>query len=129
MKSFKLRVWRRSCRSCWSRPAVVLAQTRTAAKPRRGDGGDEGGTAAGAAQQYTRQQIDQLIAPIALYPDQLLAQVLMAATYPQQLVEAADWLQDPRTPRSRGDELVAALDRCNGIRASRRWSPFRRSSG
>src|SRR4051794_21571225 len=33
----------------------------------------------------SQQQIDQLIAPIALYPDQLLAQVLMAATYPKQL--------------------------------------------
>ena len=37
------------------------------------------------------QQIDQLVAPIALYPDPLLAQTLMAATFPQQVVDAFDW--------------------------------------
>jgi hypothetical protein len=41
----------------------------------------------------TAQQIDQLVAPIALYPDPLLAQVLPASTYPQQVALAAQWLQ------------------------------------
>src|SRR5205085_9049296 len=62
-----------------------------------------------AAAHYTRQQIDQLVAPIALYPDQLLADVMMAATFPQQLVEAGQWLQDPGHAELRGDALVAAL--------------------
>src|SRR5438132_2917981 len=62
-----------------------------------------------SAPHYTRQQIDQLVAPIALYPDQLLSQVLMAATYPQQIVEAAQWLQQPGNSDLKGDALVAAL--------------------
>jgi hypothetical protein len=39
-------------------------------------------------------QIDQLVAPIALYPDSLLTQVLMASTYPLEVVEAARWSHD-----------------------------------
>ena len=109
MNSFKLRVMAQVL------PFLLIAPGLThgadaAAEPRRGDGGDEGGAATGRSAQYTRQQIDQLIAPIALYPDQLLAQVLMAATYPQQLIEAADWLQDPQHAGLQGDELMQALE-------------------
>ncbi|OSJ32088.1 hypothetical protein BSZ19_19790 [Bradyrhizobium japonicum] len=39
-------------------------------------------------------QIEQLVAPIALYPDALLSQILMASTYPLEIVEAARWSQD-----------------------------------
>jgi hypothetical protein len=39
------------------------------------------------------QQLQQLVAPIALYPDSLVAQVLAAATYPQQVQEAENWIQ------------------------------------
>ena len=39
------------------------------------------------------QQLDQLVAPIALYPDALVAQILTASTYPQQVQEAAAWMQ------------------------------------
>jgi hypothetical protein len=39
----------------------------------------------------TREQLDQLVAPIALYPDSLLAQVMMASTYPLEIVQAARW--------------------------------------
>ena len=51
---------------------------------------------AGAPQQqgakaFSQAELDQLMAPIALYPDALLAQVLMASTYPLQIVEAARW--------------------------------------
>src|SRR6266550_5514802 len=45
------------------------------------------------AAQQTPEQIQQLVAPIALYPDALVAQVLAAATYPDQIVEADRWLQ------------------------------------
>jgi hypothetical protein len=62
-----------------------------------------------AAPIYTPQQLDQLLAPIALYPDQLLMQVLIAATYPQQIVDAGAWLQDPNNTKLGGDALVAAL--------------------
>ena len=39
----------------------------------------------------TAQQLEQLVAPIALYPDDLLSQVLMASTYPLEVVQAARW--------------------------------------
>jgi Protein of unknown function (DUF3300) len=42
----------------------------------------------------TPEQLQQLVAPIALYPDELVAEVLAAATYPAQVVEADRWLQD-----------------------------------
>ncbi len=61
------------------------------------------------APTYAAQQLDQLLAPIALYPDPLLAQILMAATYPLEIVEAARWVQDPNNARLRGDQLDAAL--------------------
>ncbi|MGB4854315.1 MAG: DUF3300 domain-containing protein, partial [Candidatus Dechloromonas phosphoritropha] len=40
---------------------------------------------------FTVEQLDQMLAPIALFPDALLSQVLMAATYPSDVVQAADW--------------------------------------
>ncbi len=47
------------------------------------------------------QDLQQLVAPIALYPDALLAQILAAATYPTQVVEADRWIQ-PRTASLKG---------------------------
>src|SRR6202051_1374429 len=41
---------------------------------------------------YTQQQLDQMLAPIALYPDQLVSQILMASTFPLKLVEATRWV-------------------------------------
>lgn len=40
----------------------------------------------------SQAQLEQLVAPIALYPDPLLAQILMASTYPLEIVEAARWI-------------------------------------
>ena len=45
------------------------------------------------AAKQTPEQVQQLVAPIALYPDALVAQILAAATYPDQVVEADRWLQ------------------------------------
>src|ERR1700681_407072 len=45
------------------------------------------------AAQQTPAQLQQLVAPIALYPDALVAQILAGATYPDQIVEADRWLQ------------------------------------
>src|SRR5207249_2222217 len=44
-------------------------------------------------QLLSPQQLDDLVAPIALYPDQLLSQVLVASTYPLEVVEAQQWIQ------------------------------------
>src|ERR1700682_6197612 len=45
------------------------------------------------APAFNQQELDQMLAPVALYPDALLAQVLMAATYPQEVADAARWVQ------------------------------------
>jgi hypothetical protein len=54
-------------------------------------------------------QLDALVAPIALYPDPLLAQILTASTYPLEIVLADRWLQAPENAALRGDALAAAL--------------------
>ena len=41
--------------------------------------------------EFTQRELDQILAPVALYPDSLLSQILMAATYPGEVVEAARW--------------------------------------
>jgi hypothetical protein len=46
-----------------------------------------------AAPTFSQQELDQLVAPIALYPDDLLAQVLMASTYPLEVVQAERWVK------------------------------------
>jgi hypothetical protein len=52
--------------------------------------------AAATKTTLTAQQLDNMVAPLALYPDPLLSQVLVAATYPLELVEANQWLQQNR---------------------------------
>src|SRR5271156_362408 len=59
---------------------------------------------------FKAEQLDQLLAPIALYPDALLAQILMAATYPLEIVKADRWLQDPAHAYLQGDQLAAAIE-------------------
>jgi hypothetical protein len=56
---------------------------------------------------FTTEQLDQMLAPVALYPDALLSQVLMAATYPLEIVEAARWSQ--ANPNLKGEAAVAAV--------------------
>jgi hypothetical protein len=65
--------------------------------------------AATGAVPLTAAQVDRLVAPIALYPDPLIAQILMAATYPLEVVEADRWLQTPANAALKGDVLTAAL--------------------
>jgi hypothetical protein len=49
---------------------------------------------AGPAKPLSAQQLDNLVAPIALYPDPLLGEVLAACTYPFEIAEAEQWVQD-----------------------------------
>jgi len=60
-----------------------------------------------AANTLPQDQLDGLLAPIALYPDELLTQVLMAATYPLEVVEAARFVK--ANPALRGQALDDAL--------------------
>ncbi|MCU1272206.1 MAG: hypothetical protein JWN74_3500 [Acidobacteriaceae bacterium] len=61
------------------------------------------------AAQQTPEQLQQLVAPIALYPDALVAQVLAAATYPDQIVEADRWMQ--QHPGLQGEQLGQEVDK------------------
>ena len=58
---------------------------------------------------FTQQELDRMLAPIALYPDALLSQVLMAATYPRDVDEAAQWSR--RNGDLNGDRAVRAVER------------------
>ncbi len=59
---------------------------------------------------FSDPQLAQLLAPVALYPDPLLAQVLMASTYPLEIVQAQRWLANGGNASLRGDSLAQALD-------------------
>ncbi|MEM6673790.1 MAG: DUF3300 domain-containing protein [Planctomycetota bacterium] len=56
----------------------------------------------------SQEELDQMLAPLALYPDELLSQVLMASTYPLELVEAARFAK--ANPDLEGDALTKALE-------------------
>ena len=109
MTSFRLRVLARTLPFLLIGP-VALAQTPSKAPSRAQGTAALNQPANPGAAQYTRQQIDQLVAPIALYPDQLLSQVLMAATYPQQIVDASQWLKDGGHADLKSDALAQALE-------------------
>jgi len=66
-------------------------------------------------QGFASQQLEQLVAPIALYPDNLIAQILAASTYPAQVVAADHWLQS--MGRVSPDQVAAAAD------AQSNWDP------
>jgi hypothetical protein len=60
-----------------------------------------------AYEPQSAEQLEQLVAPIALYPDSLVAQILAAATFPEQVVEADRWVQANRGLQ--GDALAQAV--------------------
>ncbi len=60
-------------------------------------------------QPLTQQQIEQLVAPIALYPDSLLAQILTASTYPLEVAMAARWSE--KNPKLKGSALEDAMQK------------------
>ena len=62
-------------------------------------------------QQMSQAQLAALVAPVALYPDPLVAQVLMASTYPLEVAEAYNWQK--ANSRLKGDALNQALQQQN----------------
>jgi hypothetical protein len=70
----------------------------------------------GDEDRLSQPQLEQLLAPIALYPDELLMQVLISATYPLEVVQASRWLGQGQNAALRGDALVQAL-------AAQPWDP------
>ncbi len=69
---------------------------------------------AGQGDRLSQEQLAALVAPIALYPDSLLAQALMASTYPLEVAEAGNWLN--QNAKLKGDALTDALKQQN-------WDP------
>src|SRR4029077_19870920 len=69
-------------------------------------------------QGFKPEEIDALVAPIALYPDELLSQIFMASTYPLEIVEASRWAKQNKNLK--GDALAQALEKQD-------WDPSVRS--
>src|SRR5437899_3112041 len=93
----------RSLYSFWRAVFVVLACITLAAPAFAQDDGP-----------FSPAQLDQLLAPIALYPDSLLSQVLMASTYPSNVAEPARWSR--YHSELDGDDAVLAVE-------NRDWDP------
>ncbi len=92
--------------------AFLAAPTVTAQQPTPAAAPTSTTTAPAAtpeeAPKLTADQLESLVAPIALYPDPLLAQVLVASTYPLDVVQAQQWLA--KNSNLRGDALVKAAE-------------------
>jgi hypothetical protein len=71
-------------------------------------------SAQSAGKPFTAEQLDQMLAQIALYPDALLSQVLMASTYPDEFQQAVAWSKANK--EAKGDEAVKAVE-------SKDWDP------
>src|ERR1700758_2635098 len=78
-------------------PAIATAQTPSAPAPATSD------------QLLKPEQLDALVSPIALYPDSLISNVLMASTYPLEIVQAERWLT--RNKNLGGDVLKVAVEK------------------
>ncbi|RNC68234.1 MAG: DUF3300 domain-containing protein [Desulfuromonadales bacterium] len=63
----------------------------------------------GGQQKLSKEELAQLLAPIALYPDELLSQILMASTYPLEVVQADRWAKSHK--QSAGDVLAKQLEK------------------
>jgi hypothetical protein len=96
---------------------VPLALAQDSAKPPAAQdifGKPSAAQASGQPAAFKNEEIEQLVAPIALYPDALVAQVLMASTYPLEVVEAARWSK--ANPGLKDKALQDALEK-------QKWDP------
>jgi hypothetical protein len=69
----------------------------------------QGAQGAEESKTFKQEELDQMLAPVALYPDELLTQVLMASTYPLEVVQAARWTKQNKDLK--GDALTKALEK------------------
>ena len=74
------------------------------------------------AKTFKQEELDQLLAPVALYPDELLTQILMASTYPLEVVQAERWAKQNKSLK--GDALKAALDKQSWDASVKALVPF-----
>ena len=75
--------------SRWVRSSALALAVVLAPPSANAQAGDQ----PSASKPESPEQLEQLVAPIALYPDSLLSQILMASTYPLEIVEAARWVK------------------------------------
>jgi Protein of unknown function (DUF3300) len=88
-------------------PSAATTQAATQPAPQAAAGTPESAT-------LTKEQLEALVAPIALYPDPLLAQCLVASTYPLDIVAAQQWLN--QNSNLKGEELSKAAEQ-------QKWDP------
>jgi uncharacterized membrane protein YgcG len=96
----------------WPRRVLTLALAGVlvlALTPRSPIAGQQPPQETTPAASETPEQLQQLVAPIALYPDALVAQILAASTYPTEVVQADRWLQ--QNPNLQGEQLAGAVDK------------------
>ena len=74
------------------------------------------------AKTFKQEELDQLLAPIALYPDDLLTQILMASTYPLEVVQAERWVKQNKSLK--GDALKAAMEKQSWDNSVKALVPF-----
>src|SRR5205085_6577841 len=89
-------------------PLAFAQQPAPAAAPPKTAAAAPAGQTAPSGKTFSQQDLDELLAPIALYPDALLAQVLMASTYPLEVVEAARWQKANSTLKDKALEEALA---------------------
>lgn len=97
-----------------SGPPCVAQAADTAPTPTASPADTAAATVPAKDPVFTQEQLDQMLAPIALYPDPLLAQVLMASTYPGEVAEAVTWSK--AHPDAKGDDAVKQV-------ANQPWDP------
>jgi hypothetical protein len=106
-KSIRMRFSRRTGQSLVAALCVLsllLGDTAVYAREAR----EQGAPQDQAPPMIPNDQLDSLVAPIALYPDPLLSQVLVASTYPLEIVQLQQWLGKHKDLK--GDALVAAVE-------------------
>jgi hypothetical protein len=86
-------------------PGAARAQGTAAPAPQGADA---------SAEKLKPEQLEALVAPIALFPDDLLGQALVASTYPLELIQAQQFVA--KNPKLKGDELTKAVEKQN-------WEP------
>jgi hypothetical protein len=93
---------------------VVTCQVQASASPHSQQQQSTNAAPGAPAPKIPNEQLDSLVAPIALYPDPLLAQILVASTYPLEVIQLQQWLG--RNKGLKDQALVAAVEKQN-------WDP------
>src|SRR6266404_5318713 len=97
------------CAASLSFSPVLLAQQTAPPVPSQDMTNTANASAQEAAPKIPNDQLDSLVAPIALYPDQLLAQILAASTYPLEIIQLEQWLK--RNPNLKDKALADGVAR------------------